>query len=128
MITSRSIGRPADFLVSLQHNLFHVFALAHFARQALIRTRGAIVNVGSKVAVTGQGRTSGYAAAKGAILALTREWAVALAPHEVRVNCVVPAECDTPLYQRWFDLQPDPVDCACDDRASGSARTAAHRA
>ena len=67
------------------------------------------MNVGSKVAVTGQGRTSGYAAAKGGILALTREWALALACHGVRVNCVVPAECDTPLYERWFDAQPDPA-------------------
>lgn len=99
---------PAEFLDSLQRNLFHVFAVTHFAREALIATSGSIVNVGSKVAVTGQGRTSGYAAAKGGILALTREWAVALAPHGVRVNCVVPAECDTPLYRRWFDSQPDP--------------------
>jgi NAD(P)-dependent dehydrogenase (short-subunit alcohol dehydrogenase family) len=66
------------------------------------------VNVGSKVAETGQGRTSGYAAAKGAIHALTREWAVALAPQGVRVNAVVPAECDTDQYQRWFEKQPDP--------------------
>lgn len=100
---------PAEFLESLQRNLFHVFAVTHFAREALIASSGSIVNVGSKVAVTGQGRTSGYAAAKGGILALTREWAVALAPHGVRVNCVVPAECDTPLYRRWFDSQPDPA-------------------
>jgi NAD(P)-dependent dehydrogenase (short-subunit alcohol dehydrogenase family) len=100
---------PSDFLASLQRNLFHVFAVTHFAREALIADRGSIVNVGSKVAVTGQGRTSGYAAAKGGILALTREWALALAPHGVRVNCVVPAECDTPLYRRWFDSQRDPA-------------------
>jgi NAD(P)-dependent dehydrogenase (short-subunit alcohol dehydrogenase family) len=101
--------RPAEFLDSLQRNLFHVFAVTHFARESLIASSGSIVNVGSKVAVTGQGRTSGYAAAKGGVLALTREWAVALAPHGVRVNCVVPAECDTPLYRRWFDSQPDPA-------------------
>jgi NAD(P)-dependent dehydrogenase (short-subunit alcohol dehydrogenase family) len=66
------------------------------------------VNVSSKVAVTGQGHTSGYAAAKGGVNALTREWAAALAPHGVRVNAVVPAECDTPGYQRWFESQADP--------------------
>jgi len=100
---------PGEFLHSLERNLLHVFAMTHFARRALIERKGAIVNVGSKVAVTGQGRTSGYAAAKGGILALTREWALALAGHGVRVNCVVPAECDTPLYERWFDAQPDPA-------------------
>jgi len=100
---------PAAFLASLQRNLFHVFTMTHLMREALIAARGAIVNVSSKVAVTGQGRTSGYAAAKGGILALTREWAVALAPQGVRVNCVVPAECDTPSYRHWFNAQPDPA-------------------
>jgi len=96
-------------MASLRRNLLHVFALAHHARAHLVRARGAIVNVSSKVAETGQGQTSGYAAAKGAVNALTREWAVALAPHGVRVNTVVPAECDTDQYQRWFASQPDPA-------------------
>ena len=100
---------PADFMASLQLNLFHVYALTHFAREALCRAQGAIVNVSSKVSVTGQGKTSGYAAAKGGVNALTREWAVALAPHNVRVNCVVPAECDTPQYEKWFQSLSDPV-------------------
>ena len=99
---------PDNFLQSIQRNLVPAFALAHFAAEAIKASRGSIVNVGSKVAETGQGNTSGYAAAKGGINALTREWAVALAPHGVRVNCVVPAECDTPQYQRWFAAQPNP--------------------
>ena len=98
---------PAEFMASLQKNLFHVFAVTHFGREALIASRGTIVNLGSKVADTGQGHTSGYAAAKGGINALTREWALALAPHGVRVNCVVPAECDTLQYRTWFARQPD---------------------
>ncbi len=99
---------PTRFLESVRRNLMHVYALTHHARTALIQARGAVVNIGSKVAETGQGTTSGYAAAKGAINALTREWAVALAPEGVRVNAVLPAECDTDQYQRWFDRQPDP--------------------
>jgi NAD(P)-dependent dehydrogenase (short-subunit alcohol dehydrogenase family) len=99
---------PAEFMASLQKNLFHVFSVTHFALDALKKSRGAIVNVSSKVAVTGQGRTSGYAAAKGGVNALTREWAAALASHGVRVNTVVPAECDTLQYQRWFESQPNP--------------------
>lgn len=100
---------PADFLASLQRNLLHVFSLAHHARPHLVTARGAIVNVSSKVAWTGQGGTSGYAAAKGAMNALTREWAAALARDGVRVNCVVPAECESDQYQRWFEAQPDPA-------------------
>lgn len=98
---------PAEFLESMQRNLFHVFAVTHFALAALKQARGAIVNVSSKVAVTGQGHTSGYAAAKGGVNALTREWAAALAAFGVRVNAVAPAECDTPQYERWFAAQPD---------------------
>jgi L-fucose dehydrogenase len=99
---------PAEFLASLQKNLFHAFAITHFAVGELKKSHGTIVNVSSKVAVTGQGHTSGYAAAKGGLLALTREWAAALAHDGVRVNAVVPAECDTPQYQRWFESQPNP--------------------
>ncbi len=100
---------PAEFMASLQKNLFHVFAVTHFAREALIASQGTIINLGSKVADTGQGQTSGYAAAKGGINALTREWALALAPQGVRVNCVVPAECESLQYSRWFASQPDPT-------------------
>lgn len=100
---------PAAFMESLQRNLFHVFAMTHHAREHLRKARGAIVNVSSKVSVTGQGGTSGYAAAKGGVNALTREWAAALAGDGVRVNCVVPAECDTPQYENWFKTLPDPA-------------------
>ncbi len=99
---------PAQFVASLQKNLVHVFAVTHHALAALQKSRGTIVNISSKVAFTGQGHTSGYAAAKGGVNALTREWAAALAPHGVRVNCVIPAECDTPQYQHWFASQDDP--------------------
>ncbi|HEX3656185.1 MAG TPA: SDR family oxidoreductase [Pirellulales bacterium] len=99
---------PECFARSVLSNLLHAYALAHYSVPLLRKSRGAIVNVSSKVSVTGQGATSGYAAAKGAINALTREWAVALAADGVRVNCVLPAECLTDQYQRWFDSQPDP--------------------
>jgi len=99
---------PGRFASSVLSNLLPAYALVHYALPLLRKSRGAIVNVGSKVSVTGQGATSGYAAAKGALNALTREWAVALAPDGVRVNCVLPAECLTEQYHRWFDAQPDP--------------------
>ncbi|MBG85768.1 MAG: short-chain dehydrogenase [Verrucomicrobiales bacterium] len=99
---------PADFMASLQLNLSHVYAITHYAQNALKTDTGVVINVSSKVSVTGQGSTSGYAAAKGAINALTREWAIALAPDGVRVNCVVPAECDTPQYENWFKTLPNP--------------------
>ena len=85
-----------------------MYTLTHLCREQLQANQGAVINVGSKVAVTGQGSTSGYAAAKGAMNSLTREWAIALAPDNVRVNAVLPAECMTPQYQRWFDSLDNP--------------------
>jgi L-fucose dehydrogenase len=103
-------GSPEQYLGSLQRNLLHYFNMAHFALPYLKRAKGAIVNIASKTAVTGQGGTSGYASAKGAILALTREWAVELLPHGIRVNAVVPAEVMTPLYRQWISTFPNPED------------------
>jgi len=100
---------PADFVGSLEKNLIHPFALAHHFLDDLKAVRGNIINIGSKVADTGQGGTSGYAASKGGLNALTREWALDLAQFCVRVNCVVPAEVMTPLYERLLNQQPDPA-------------------
>jgi L-fucose dehydrogenase len=102
-------GDPARFLESLKLNLLHYYALAHYALPLLQSSRGAIVNIASKVALTGQGNTSGYAAAKGGVLALTREWAAELLPFGIRVNSVLPAEVMTPLYQSWISTRPDPA-------------------
>ena len=99
---------PEDFMTSVQNNLLHVYAMTHYSLPQLRKGPGSILNLGSKVSVTGQGKTSAYAAAKGAISALTREWAVALAPEKVRVNCVIPAECLTDQYEQFFQTQTNP--------------------
>lgn len=101
-------GSVEKFLESINKNLTHCYALAHYALPALKKSQGAIVNISSKVALTGQGNTSGYAASKGAQLALTREWAAELLPFNIRVNAVLPAEVMTPLYRRWLDTLGDP--------------------
>jgi L-fucose dehydrogenase len=104
------LRRPvADFRASLEKNIVHCFVLVQAALDALIASRGTIVNIGTKCAITGQGGTSGYVAAKGAMNALTREWALDLAPHGIRVNCVLPAEVMTPLYERWLSSRADPA-------------------
>jgi L-fucose dehydrogenase len=101
-------GSPEEYVASLKRNLLHYYNMAHHALPHLKQSRGAIVNVASKTAVTGQGGTSGYASSKGAILALTREWAVELLDYGIRVNAVVPAEVMTHLYRQWLDTFPDP--------------------
>jgi L-fucose dehydrogenase len=101
-------GSPDEFVCSLQRNLIHYYSMAHYALPELKRNRGTIVNISSKTAVTGQGGTSGYVASKGAILAMTREWAAELLPYGIRVNAVLPAEVMTPLYRQWLDSFPNP--------------------
>ncbi len=102
-------GTADEFVASLRRNLIHYYEMAQCALPSLRAARGSIVNVASKVAVTGQGGTSGYAAAKGGVLALTREWAVELLGDGIRVNAVVPAEVMTPLYRQWLDSFEDPA-------------------
>jgi L-fucose dehydrogenase len=101
-------GSVAEYVASLNRNLVHYYTMAHYALPHLRRSRGAIINIGSKTAVTGQGSTSGYASSKGAIMALTREWAAELLPYGIRVNTVIPAEVMTPLYRSWLDTFPNP--------------------
>ena len=100
---------PDAFVESLRKNLVHYYAIVHFALDALKASQGCVINIGSKVCETGQGGTSGYAASKGGINGLTREWAVDLATHGVRVNAVLPAETWTPLYEKCLAAMPDPA-------------------
>ena len=99
---------PAAFSASLERNLVHYYTMAHFIVPHLIKTQGAIVNVASKTALTGQGDTSGYCAAKGGQPALTREWAISLAAHNIRVNAVLPAEVMTTMYADWIATFDNP--------------------
>ena len=104
---SLTSGSYEKFMESLHKNIVHYYLMAHHALPSLIKSKGSIVNIGSKVADTGQGGTSAYAAANGGRNALTREWAVELLPHGIRVNSVIVSECYTPLYQTWISSIPN---------------------
>lgn len=101
-------GSPEAFRASVEKNLGHYFDLVHYALPYLKKTKGSIVNISSKTAITGQGNTSGYTAAKGGQLSLTREWAVELLKYGIRVNAVIPAEVMTPLYENWLNTFDNP--------------------
>lgn len=107
-------GGYEAFMASLHKNLVHYYLMAHHALPWLKASGGAIVNIGSKTADTGQGGTSAYAAANGGRHALTREWAVELLPHGIRVNAVVVAECYTPLYEKWIQSLPNSAEKLAD--------------
>ena len=101
-------GSYERFMESLHKNLVHYYLIAHYALPLLVKSKGAIVNISSKTAETGQGGTSAYAAANGGRNALTREWAVELLKYGIRVNAIIVAESWTPLYEKWIQTLPNP--------------------
>jgi L-fucose dehydrogenase len=101
-------GGYESFMQSLHKNLVHYYLMALHALPALKKSKGNIVNIGSKTAETGQGRTSAYAAANGGRNALTREWALELLPYSIRVNAIIVAEAWTPLYETWLNTFDNP--------------------
>ncbi|KQW99635.1 SDR family oxidoreductase [Flavobacterium sp. Root420] len=101
-------GDYEKFVASIHKNLIHYYLMAQHALPELKKTKGAIVNIGSKTADTGQGNTSAYAASNGGRNALTREWAVELLKYGIRVNSVIVAECYTPLYDTWIKTLENP--------------------
>ena len=98
-------GNYQKFIESLDKNVGHYQTLTELALPHLKKTSGAIVNICSKVAETGQGETSGYTASNGARFELTKEWAASFIPFGINVNGVVVAECWTPQYDWWISQQ-----------------------
>lgn len=67
---------------------------------AMRRARfGRIVNVSSRT-VTGRANRTAYGMTKGGLLAMTRSWALELAPSGITVNAVGPGPIDTALYRQ----------------------------
>lgn len=64
---------------------------------------GKIVNVGSTSGFFGRRRAIAYTTAKAGVANLTRSMAVQLAPHNIRVNCVVPNKIGSPVGKDEFD-------------------------
>ncbi|MEM9260748.1 MAG: SDR family oxidoreductase [Bacteroidota bacterium] len=100
-------GSLDDFMYSLKLNMVSYWLLTKLCFPLLKEAKGNVLNIGSKVGYTGQGNTSGYAAAKGGVLALTREWAVDFVQHGMRSNAIIIAESWTPAYDTWIKGLPN---------------------
>jgi NAD(P)-dependent dehydrogenase (short-subunit alcohol dehydrogenase family) len=76
----------------------------HVAQQMVAQGGGGkIVNVGSTSGWQGRPRAIAYSAAKAAIANFTRALAVQLAPHNIRVNAIVPNKIGSPVGKDEFD-------------------------
>lgn len=69
---------------------------------------GAIVNNASMLGIVGMAESAAYCASKGGAVLLTKSMALELIDHGIRVNCVCGSFIDTPMFQEWLNLQPDP--------------------
>ena len=76
---------------------------------------GAIVNMSSLHAVRGQANAAHYAAAKGAIIGLTKSIAREKGPLGIRANAVAPGPIDTPLWRGA--VPPDEIDAVMAKRS-----------
>ena len=96
----------------LDTNLKGAFFCARFAAVEMLKLRkGKIINVSSQAGSVGWPRGSVYCASKAGLEGLTRALAVDLAPRKINVNCIGPANIETPInrdllrepeYHRWL--------------------------
>ncbi|MFN7643189.1 MAG: SDR family oxidoreductase [Burkholderiales bacterium] len=71
---------------------------------------GSVISISSMAGVYGFGMRTPYAAAKWAIVGLTKSLAIELGPHEVRCNCICPGTVDTPSLGDRINAFADPVE------------------
>lgn len=98
-----------DFASLFAVNVRGAFAHSRAAVEPLARTRGAIVSVTSISGLVGMPHQVVYAMTKGALVQLTRQLAVELAPRGVRVNAVAPGAIDTEFIAEARAADPDPA-------------------
>jgi 3-oxoacyl-[acyl-carrier protein] reductase len=78
-------------------NLTGAFYCAREASKIMVEQgAGAVINISSTAAYTGEG-PSHYCAAKAGLIGLTRSMAKELASHNIRVNAVIPGPTNTPM-------------------------------
>ena len=98
----------ADFEKVVSVNLVGAFlGIKHAARVMIPARKGSIISTASVCSIIGGVATHGYTSSKHGILGLTRNTAVELGQHGIRVNCVSPYLVATPLAKDFFKLDDD---------------------
>jgi NAD(P)-dependent dehydrogenase (short-subunit alcohol dehydrogenase family) len=90
-------------------NLRGAFLLSQSALPLFPDTGGAIVNISSIHATHAFPNSIAYACSKAGLLALTRNLALEMAPHKIRVNAICPGYIDTRLWEEYLRQSLDPT-------------------
>ena len=94
---------------SLDVNLKGVMLGSRHAIPEMLKTGGgSIINTASMLGLVASPRQAPYAAAKGAVVMLTRQMAIDYAQRNIRVNCLCPSEVNTEMNRRFIEQSPDP--------------------
>jgi 2-deoxy-D-gluconate 3-dehydrogenase len=89
---------PEDWDRVIETQLSAGFLLSKIVARGMVeRKRGKIINIGSMYSIFGAGFAPSYAAAKGAIVQLTKSMAIELAPHNIQVNTIAPGWIETDM-------------------------------
>jgi meso-butanediol dehydrogenase/(S,S)-butanediol dehydrogenase/diacetyl reductase len=88
-------------------NLKSIYFTTKYGLQALIKSKGSILNTSSLVGDIGQKIHAAYTATKGGMNALTKSMAIDYAQYSIRVNALAPAGVWTPMLRKWSSEQPD---------------------
>ncbi len=94
----------ADWDRVLQVNVTGMFLVTKAAMPLLLAAKGSIINLGSVASLVGVRKRFAYCAAKGAVVAMTRQLALDF-PTEIRVNCICPGTVDSPFVEGYLDNQ-----------------------
>jgi NAD(P)-dependent dehydrogenase (short-subunit alcohol dehydrogenase family) len=69
---------------------------------------GSVINTASMCGLVASPNQAPYSAAKGGVIALTRQMAIDYALHGIRVNGIAPSEVRTPMFLGFINQTPDP--------------------
>ncbi len=79
----------------------------HIVPHMVERGSGSVVNIASLNGLVGFPLSTAYGSAKGGLVVFTKDMAIELASSGVRFNCICPGVIETPMMERWTNLQPD---------------------